>query len=75
MNTESRSEWAQQVLDNPIYKEAMAGLKSEIYRNFCESTPADAEAREHFWRLHEAAAMFERMLNGYITAGQFEKLK
>ncbi len=75
MNPEARAEWARQALDNPVVKDGLKAIKDEIYAKFCESSPADKEAREHYHRLHEAAMMFERLLNGYIASGKMEQIQ
>jgi hypothetical protein len=75
MSPEAKAEWARQALDNPVVKDALKAIKDEIYAKFCETAPADTQAREHYHRLHEAAAMFERLMNGYIASGQLESLQ
>jgi hypothetical protein len=73
MSPQDRAEYAKAALDNPTVVEGLKAIKDEIYRKFCETQPADQAAREHYWRLHEAATTFERVLRGYIQAGRMEE--
>lgn len=75
MSPIDRAEYARAIQENPAYKEALEAVKAEIYRMFSSSGPNEKDAREHYWRLHEAAAMFERVLTGYIKTGELEQMK
>lgn len=75
MSPTDRAEYARAIQENPAYKEALEAVKAEIYRMFGTSGPNEKEAREHYWRLHEAMAMFERVLAGYIKTGELEEMK
>jgi protein involved in temperature-dependent protein secretion len=75
LSPEERGEHAKSALDNPAVAEALSAVKAEIFKMFAESKPADKEAREHYWRLHEVASMFERVLMGYFRTGQLETMK
>ncbi len=64
-----RGEDAARVLSEPVLNDALKAVKDEIYRKWCETDPGNKEGREHYWRLHEAARMFEAVLTGYVNAG------
>lgn len=65
-----RGEDAARVLNEPVLKDALTAIKTEIYEKWCATDPANKEGREHYWRLHEAARMFELVLTGYVESGK-----
>ena len=64
-----KGEDADRVLADPVLNEALKAIKDELYAKWATTAPADKEGREHYWRLHEAALMFERVLVGYVQSG------
>ena len=46
---------AQEVMDNAVFQEAIAGLKEEAYDKFTNSKPKDSDARDAAY--HELAAL------------------
>jgi hypothetical protein len=69
-NESRRGEDAARVLNEPVLKDALTAIKTEIYEKWSATAPDNKEGREHYWRLHEAARMFEAVLTGYAEAGQ-----
>lgn len=71
----SRGDAARRVLDEQVVKEALAGMKAEIIRQWSETPARDAEAREWVWRHYKVCEKFEAVLKGYIESGRMAKIE
>ena len=71
----SRADAAKRILDEPVVKEAIAGIKAEIIKQWSETPARDTEAREWVWRHYKACEKFEGVLRGYIESGRMAKLQ
>lgn len=56
----------------PVVKEALAAIKSEIVEMWSKSPATDTAGREWIWRHLKAAEKFELLLRSYIETGKFE---
>lgn len=75
----SRGEFARQVLENPEYKAAMAGVRAALLDAIALTPAKDAEMREFLYRSVRTLPMLTevltvRMNNGVIAAGKLIEL-
>lgn len=74
---QTRAQRAADVLNNEVFAEALAAIRSEVVKQW-ESCPArDHEGKEALWQLIKTASKFEGLLKGYIETGKLatEQLK
>lgn len=58
-----RAESARQILDNPLYKEAMTALKADLFQKFEKTSWLQAKERTEIWRTLKNL----NNLDGYLT--------
>lgn len=67
-----RGDAARRIMDEPVVKEALAAIRSEIVEMWSKTAPTDDKGREWIWRHLKAAEKFELLLKAYIETGKFE---
>ena len=70
-----RADDAKRVLSDPIVKQALEGIRKEIYSQWSATPARDSEGREWVWRHLKVLEKFEGILKGYIENGKIEKLR
>lgn len=77
MDAKQRAAEADQILSNPVFKEAMAGIRKAITNSIYQTDWRDVESLQHYKRLMDCADMFENRLRMYLQDGLIEadKLK
>lgn len=73
MSAERRAQQAQQILTNPLFKEAFAILEAHYKDKMLQTKPADIEAREHLYRSCLVLSDVKSALTAYIEQGKIEK--
>ncbi len=68
---ELRGRNAQDLLNNPILKEALDLFKKEVFEVWIRAK--EPEEREDCWRMYNSALMFEGVLNGFIQSGKIAR--
>jgi len=66
---------ARQVLDNPVYQEAMGLLKTDVIQTWKNCPVRDSEGQLLLLQLIKLADKFEGILNGYIENGKLAQRK
>jgi len=72
LDSEQRGLAAQRILDEPVFKEMLAGIKEEIIEQWANVPARDQEGREWLWRHYVIAQKIEGILRGYAQTGRFE---
>lgn len=75
MDPISRGNEAQRLLDSPVIRETLAGIKAEIIEQWSAMPARDVEGREWVWRHYKVAEKFEAMLRGYVETAKLERLR
>lgn len=65
-----RGEAAHRLLNDPTLAEAFAELRADSYRQWIDSKPADAPAREELYRITQALELVRGKLIAYRGAAQ-----
>lgn len=69
-----RSEAAKRIYNDPLFKEAMNLVRTEILKTW-EDTPArDTEGREWLWQFHAAVNKFENVFKGWMETGKLAEM-
>lgn len=71
----SRAQRAERLLNDADLQAAIKAVREEILLRWRLTEPSDVDAREHFWRMHEALGNVEDLLRGWLEAGRFEDKK
>lgn len=61
---QTKADFAQRVLADPVFEEVMEDLQAEIYLNWSEETLD--EQRNKLWHEHKALDAFRERLEGYL---------
>jgi hypothetical protein len=70
-----KGERAEQVLKNPVFEDALLGMKMRIFDELRMTKLEDVEQREHLHQLMRSADIFEGELKKYLNAMTAEKAK
>jgi hypothetical protein len=68
---QQRGVMAKQILDNPIYQEAIILTKAEILTSFENSAHSDDDARRESWALLKALSRIEKQIEKIMKNGAF----
>ena len=72
MDDKTRAQYAHQILENPVFKQAIEVLEKEIVTAW-EACPArDAEGKEYMWQLYRNTKKFHNIFVGYVEAGKLQ---
>lgn len=63
------------VLEMPIVKECLKGMREEIIQQWSETPARDAEGRDWIWRHYKVLEKFEGLLRGYMASGKMAKIQ
>lgn len=63
---------AERLLNEPILKEALAAIKSEIIAQWAATPARDTDGREWIWRHMKVVEKFEAILRTYVEDGKIE---
>ena len=70
-----RSRQAQELMEHPLFREAMDTYKARLAQEW-ESSPArDIEGRERIWLMSKVAGAVEKHLLAIMTTGQLASLQ
>jgi len=70
-----RADDAKRILNDPVVKQALEGIKREIVSQWSGTPARDTEGREWIWRHLKVVEKFEGLLKGYIETGKIERLR
>ena len=65
-----RGERAKQLLDDPLIKEALALIESEVIALWAAVPARDVEGREELWKFYKTAQKFKGVLLGAMDSGK-----
>jgi hypothetical protein len=64
---------AEQVLSNPLYKEAITALKADLFTKFQNTNWLQVKERTEIWRTLKNLGNLEQYLTRTITTGKLSK--
>lgn len=67
-----RGQTAERLLQEPVLKEAIEGMKKEAVAIWAAVPTKDVEERERVWRYYKVVERFETLLKEYVHTGRFE---
>lgn len=70
-----KGERAEQVLKNPVFEDAMLGMKMRVFEELRKTDLDDVDGREHLYQLMRSADIFEGELKKYLNDMLAEKAK
>lgn len=70
-----RAQQAAQVLEHPLFREAMDAYKQQIMTNWAESPARDTEGREKLWLMLKTAEGVERHLTELMQTGRLASIQ
>jgi hypothetical protein len=65
-----RAELARDILDKPIVKDTLAGMRSAIFEKWVATKAGEVDAREFLWHHYHAVLKFEEVFREAIQTGQ-----
>lgn len=66
-NVEENARFAQQLLDNPVFNQAIADIKQEILAKWSASDAFDKDGREAAFVYYRAIDMLHGKISGYVN--------
>lgn len=72
MDDKQRMQYAAQILDNPVFKQACEVMEKEVIDSW-EACPArDHEGKEYLWQLYRNTRKFKNVFRGYVESGKLQ---
>lgn len=65
-----RAERAQQIINDPLVREALDGIKATIVESWRSAPVKDSEFREKLWAIYVGATKFEEIFRSYMDSGK-----
>lgn len=65
-----RKTMADDVVNNPVYQEAITAMKGELYAAFAKTGWKDSAERDEIWRKQQAINWFENYLRQVMDTGR-----
>lgn len=70
MNAQAKAAAAQRLLDDPLFKEVMAGLREETTHSWLHSPARDTQAREIAWLTMKNLDRIEAAFKAHVDNGR-----
>lgn len=70
LDQQTRGQYAQQLLDSALLKEALDAIEKEVLDQWVECPARDKEGKEALWQLIKTSRKFREILIGYINTGK-----
>lgn len=70
-----RSQRAREVLDNPLYQEAIGSLRDQLRAEWVNSPARDTEGRERLWLAINLLGKVEQHLSQTLQTGQMARIQ
>ena len=67
LTSAERASYAEQLLKNPVFKEAMRAVEDDLIRDWSDTLPTQTNEREALWSQIQALKKIEETLTGYIN--------
>jgi hypothetical protein len=61
---------AQQVLDNPVYQEAVTAIKAKLFDDWASTKWYQHKKRQEIWRMYRAAESIESQIQKVMQTGR-----
>jgi len=74
MDDKVRAQYAGQILDNPVFKDAVEVLRRETVQAWADCPARDMEGKEELWKMHKVNEKFLNIFKGYVEAGKLADL-
>ncbi len=69
----SRGELARQIVDNPLYSEAITATKAKLLDDWASTKWFQVRKREQYWRMYRSTEAIESYLAKTITTGKMAR--
>ena len=66
----NRGELARQVLENPIYAEAVTAVKAKLFDDWANTKYFQYKKRQEIWRMYRAAESIESQIEKVMQTGK-----
>ena len=67
----NRSELAKQIVQNPVYEQAMQMIQAKAFNDFTDSKADDEEIRQQAWLQMQSHKEFQKALEHVMEKGAF----
>ena len=69
-----RANEAQQLLDTPMFKEAVTALRADLFQKFQDTKWYESKSRTEVWRKMQTVDAIEKYLQRIVTTGKMGRL-
>lgn len=70
LDQQTRGQYAQQLLDSALLKEALDAIEKEVFDQWVDCPARDTGGKEALWQLIKTSRKFREILTGYINTGK-----
>lgn len=75
MDDKVRAQYASQILENPVFKDAVEVIRRETVQAWADCPARDMEGKEHLWKLYRVNEKFLNIFRGYVEAGKLADVR
>lgn len=75
MDDKVRAQYAGQILDNPVFKDAVEVIRRETVQAWADCPARDLDGKEHLWKLYRVNEKFLSVFRGYVEAGKLAEVR
>lgn len=68
-----RANDAQQLLDNPVFKEVFMVLEEDLMNRMKRTKFKEKDERDEIWRKLQTMEQIKQIINRYVTTGKMQK--
>ena len=72
IDDKTRAQHANNILNNPVFQQAVEVMSKEIIKAWEECPARDTEAKEYYWQLYKNTQKFVNIFRGYVDAGKLQ---
>ena len=72
MDDKVRAQYAAQILDNAVFKQACEVIKNEVIQMWADCPARDHEGKEYLWQLYRNTTKFENIFRAYVESGKLQ---
>jgi len=69
-----RAVLAEQVISNPVFKQAFLAIKAELMLSFESTKPKQKDEREEIWRQTQVVNKIQKQLEGAMKTGKLTSI-
>ena len=75
MDDKVRAQYAHQIIENPVFKDAVEVLRKETIQAWADCPARDMEGKEQLWKLYRVNEKFISIFKGYVEAGKLADVR